>query len=254
MYSERELQVQGFSTSTIESLRNYVYALQDPENGEIFYIGEGEGNRVFQHGREFENSDRETEKLNRIKKIRDRGQTEHAFIIRHGMERETAFVVEAALIDLATIQQPQPVVLRLTNIQGGHHSNEFGVKTAVEIEMENTVEELATDLPVILININNQYKSGMNESEKDELKLYEITRKAWVVGLRRNKAKYAVAVFRGVTRAAYRIDHWEKMETKRWGFVGVLAEEDVAATLVNKSAKDYFKKGSANPIKYVNCD
>ena len=35
--------------SNPEEIGSYVYALVDPNNKEIFYIGKGKENRVFQH-------------------------------------------------------------------------------------------------------------------------------------------------------------------------------------------------------------
>jgi hypothetical protein len=38
-----------FSAATSEALRHYVYMLTDPSDGRIFYVGEGQGQRVFRH-------------------------------------------------------------------------------------------------------------------------------------------------------------------------------------------------------------
>jgi len=38
-----------FSQKSIEKLKYYVYALKDPSNSEVFYIGKGKDNRIFDH-------------------------------------------------------------------------------------------------------------------------------------------------------------------------------------------------------------
>jgi hypothetical protein len=55
------------------SLNFYVYRLIDPRNGETFYVGKGRGNRVFDHARAEPDNPEETDKLNRIRAIRNSG-------------------------------------------------------------------------------------------------------------------------------------------------------------------------------------
>ena len=64
----------GFSEFVAGRLRHYVYRLIDPRNGTTFYVGRGQGNRVFSHaaGQEppTDVEDRETLKFSRIWSIR----------------------------------------------------------------------------------------------------------------------------------------------------------------------------------------
>jgi len=92
---------ESFPEEVARELKTYVYRLIDPRNGETFYVGKGRGNRVFSHihmeaGLE---DDEKDPKLERIRSIRLSGFEVAHVIHRHGMGEETAFEVEAALID-----------------------------------------------------------------------------------------------------------------------------------------------------------
>jgi len=233
-----------FSQSVIEKLGFYVYALQHPDTGETFYIGKGKDNRVFQHSKGEIQLDAENEKLNIIQAIKDKGMTPRHLIIRHGLSEEVAFEVEAALIDFVGRES-------LSNIQGGHYSGDFGIKTVQEVSAMYQADELSTDLPLLLININRRYRRDMSMSE-----IYDATRKYWVIGKRRIHAKYAVATYRGLTREVFRIDEWYDKSISgkvRWGFRGELATDEVREALSYKTVNSYISKGAANPIRYVNC-
>jgi len=41
----------SFSNKTLEEIGSYVYALFDPIKHEVFYIGKGKQNRVFNHAK-----------------------------------------------------------------------------------------------------------------------------------------------------------------------------------------------------------
>lgn len=64
-----------FTQKVIEELQSYVYALVDPRNDHIFYIGKGKGNRVFQHAENAlqENIDGHNLKLETIRSIHQDG-------------------------------------------------------------------------------------------------------------------------------------------------------------------------------------
>ena len=46
----------GFSDKVKQKLGYYVYALADPRDNKIFYIGKGINNRIFQHEEKLDNS------------------------------------------------------------------------------------------------------------------------------------------------------------------------------------------------------
>jgi len=88
-----------FSQAVIDKIGYYVYLLRDPRNGQIFYVGKGNGNRVFAHVNAAINNSKETDKLERIRKIRESGREVHYDILRHGLTEKEAFEVEATMID-----------------------------------------------------------------------------------------------------------------------------------------------------------
>ena len=112
--------------------------------------------------------------------------------------------------------------------------------------------------PTVLIKINQLYRHGMSGVE-----LYEVTRGVWKMSKRRNKTRYAFAVFHGIVLEVYKIRSWHIGGTtryytrpfddvnvpERWEFVGEVAEDAMRRRYVNKSVKTK----NQYPINYVNC-
>jgi hypothetical protein len=89
----------SFPPEVAQRLKTYVYRLIDPRNGETFYVGKGQGNRVFAHIREQVGDDDPNLKLKRIRDIRLAGFEVAHVIHRHGLDDRTAYEAEAALMD-----------------------------------------------------------------------------------------------------------------------------------------------------------
>lgn len=239
--------IESFTTEVATKLKTYVYRLIDPRNGETFYVGKGQGNRVFSHIRAEQKleGDEIDNKLRKIREIRLAGFDVAHVIHRHGMDEKTAYEVEAALIDAYP---------GLTNIVGGTDNNDYGVMHAKEIIDRYASEPAIFRHNVMLINVN---KSATENS------LYNAVRFAWKVDKSKaEKAEVILATLKGLIVGAFIAEKWlEATEANfpglgdvpgRYGFIGHVAPPEIGSLYVNKRVPDkYRKRGAANPIKYI---
>lgn len=238
-------QIIEFPKSVTEKLGYYVYILIDPKTNKVFYVGKGTGNRIFAHINGAISSPLESDKLDKIRSIHAKGLQVKYSIIRHGLTEKEAFEVEASLIDFIGLAG-------LTNIKGGHHSDYRGRMGIREAISQYNAPKIRIIEPVILVTVNRLFRREMNDDE-----LYEITRGNWVVGERRNKAKFAFCVCNGIVRQVYEIQKWFPIKARsqdaktqdRWRFTGVVAQD--LQHYVGGNVEKYI--GAQNPIKYVNC-
>ncbi len=88
-----------FDEITEQKLKYYVYALVNPKTNAPFYIGKGNGNRVFMHKEDAIKGDSKTLKLDIIREIKSEGLEVGHLILRHGLTEKESFEIEASLID-----------------------------------------------------------------------------------------------------------------------------------------------------------
>ncbi|MGL5814307.1 MAG: LEM-3-like GIY-YIG domain-containing protein [Aeromonas sp.] len=234
----------GFPKGVAEKLKTYVYRLIDPRNGETFYVGKGVGDRVFAHIREEGDSEDPSNKLKRIREIHLAGLEVGHVIHRHGMDDNTAFEVEAALIEAYP---------GLTNIAGGMGNGEFGVMHATEIIRRYAAKPAVIKHKALLITIN---RSAAEHS------IYEATRYAWKLSrVKVEEAELVLATIQGMIVGAFVPEQWlpatpehfpgREPMTGRLGFFGHEAPENIRSQYVGRSVpKAFQKKGAANPVKY----
>jgi len=235
--------VNAFPPGVVEKLKTYVYRLIDPRNGETFYVGKGQDNRVFAHIREQVEEDDPNNKLKRIRDIHLAGFDVAHVIHRHGMDEKTALEVEAALIDAYP---------GLTNIAGGFGSD-YGAMHAKEIIQRYAAEPAVFQHKAMLISVN---RSAAGTS------LYEATRYAWKVSpLKAQQAEVILSTLQGLIVGAFIARAWLPATSEnfpgredvpgRVGFVGEEAPSEIRNLYIGKRVPDeYRKRGSANPIKY----
>jgi hypothetical protein len=241
-----------FSNKAIEGLGYYVYLYIDPRDGTPFYIGKGKGSRCFAHL----GDNGETEKADRIRSIRAEGYEPRIDILKYGLTEAEALLVESTAIDLIDVR-------KLTNCMRGHGSRTTPRGSVDEIAGRLDVNEIEIGHPSLLIVINKLYRHDMSVHE-----LYDATRSAWKLGPRREKVRYAMAVYQGIVREVYEIGAWleagRSMRLRdadgrspdrgsRWEFAGNVAEESIRRRYLNKSVAHYFSKGAQNPIQYAGC-
>jgi hypothetical protein len=159
----------------------------------------------------------------------------------------------------------------LTNLAPGWRSIQLGRMSLEQLIFYYAAKPVDIDDPVLLIRINRLYRHGMSAEE-----LYDATRSCWKLSRRREKAKYAFAVFEGVVREVYEIESWhpglstpdhsgvhghreaaraatDHGSPARWEFVGKIAPEAVRLRYRGGSVSRYFPKGAQSPVRYVNC-
>ena len=252
----------NFPDEVIKQLKFYVYRLIDPRNGETFYVGKGQGNRIFAHAKgEFIDSDspdlEEREdavdlNLQRIKEILAVGLEVGHVVHRHGIERsDVAYEVEAALIDAYP---------GLTSRVEGHGSGDYGSRHVEEIIAYSTAEPFEVKDPLILVSISKSYYSRND--------VYDAVRSAWKINVSRaGSYKLVLGHVRGLVVGAYRPEKW--LEATRENFPGLLAEDEPGGRgfvgkpaetaiwnyYVNKRVPERYRRlGSRAPVRYCDPD
>ncbi|MBT4187269.1 MAG: hypothetical protein HOE14_08670 [Gemmatimonadales bacterium] len=239
----------------------YVYALVDPRDDAVFYVGKGTGQRLLSHGREAllrADSGPRSDKVARIREIRCSGHEPRIDIVRHGIEEAEAFLIEAALIDCLD---------DLSNAVAGHDTDQGrsqlaelaarygaqpvdpGAPPVVLIRLGTWRDEVIEIEPGV-VRIGNGYKEGITPDE-----LADATRAWWRISpsrIRREGIRHAVAVHEGVTRGVVAIGDWIQREDGRRAFAATpLTEGTIFEEWVGTLGRRVeFSSGSQNPISY----
>ena len=183
-----------FSSEIIKKMKRYVYLLSDPDNGEIFYVGKGKGNRVFSHLKDSSEND----KVKKIKEIRSRGKEPKIEFLVHGVQDEiTIRKIEAAIIDLISKN-------KLTNKISGYGSTDFGRMDLSQITAKYSSKTAEITENVMLIKLSDTFRYNM-----DPMDLYDYTRGIWIISKkRRENVSYVFAVYDGIIQETYKVLNW----------------------------------------------
>lgn len=252
--------IRSFRPGVAEKLGYYVYRLVDPReeigNGvsRTFYIGKGQGDRVFSHLWDAEAAlerppEERSKKEQRIIDIWNSKRDVAIVIHRHGMSEKEAFLVEAALIDMHPEVETDSEYR--TNKQRGHHANALGMKTVDEINHQYAAQEAELLEPIALIKINRrwaEYTTAKGVAPQSNA-IYEMTRGWWKVNPDNHpKVKRAAAVAFGLIREVFDIDDWTPRDANdRCAFNGRPSDD---RSLVGKYVGHIFPTGAQTPVRW----
>jgi uncharacterized protein len=257
-----------FQEEAKSQLGHYVYMLLKPgeQHSMPFYVGKGQGDRVFDHLRcalKPENGtavDETSVKYEVIRSLQKEGREVEHVIVRHGLATaEEALTVESAIIDVLSHCGHD-----LTNLMKGYKSLEKGLMTVDEINRLYNAP-LLKSLPddCVIININRQYKRGATPKD-----IYEATRKTWRIAESKLLGpngeilrKYVLSEYRGLIVEVFEVTRWRRYprpyqaSTKKagesymgFGFEGEVAPEEIRQKYINTSVSWAKKQGAAQPV------
>ena len=248
----------SFKQSVIEGLKCYVYALVDPRDNRIFYVGKGTGNRVYQHAQAALTDDSKNLKLSTIREIKGLGLDVKYYIIRHNLSEQEAYLVESSIIDLLTYPAFNKENI-LTNIVSGHHQWNEGIKTDEEINILYDcpkIEPIPGDR-LLLVSLNKSYKQSKATGVYRRANDYESARKYWKLSRdKADKVTYILGIYRGIVRIVIEVkgkslcsvaDDGTVFKKPRFAFVGDIVTD---SPYLNTDVTDY-PFGSGGAITYI---
>ncbi|HEY5366559.1 MAG TPA: hypothetical protein VIL19_08790 [Casimicrobiaceae bacterium] len=255
----------AFDDAACTKLGYYVYALFDPRESSAvpFYIGKGQNNRVFEHARgnvpDWNESDEEailSPKLELIDRIQKANHKVDHRIIRHDLTENEALRVEASLIDLVNLMQPNTL---LNAISGQGVAQ--GIISTDDLLLELNAKPLQTNDILLIVKIERQWgellKKYGTAAKIPRGELYKAVRGDWRVSeARANEVAAVLAVARGIVRAVFVNEPWRLApnpnETHRKRMQGTgTADASRFDLLLHTSVTHFFTTGSQNPIKYI---
>jgi len=191
---------------TVKALGIYVYALRDPRNGEVFYIGKGKGERILQHVAEAGKDPKsEKAKLKRIQDIEASGKTVEHLFLRTGIRTDDeAFAIEQAVIDgFLANRATSSGSSMLTNLVSGHEHQELGLASLeTALARHGKAKTPSISRSVLVLKLNRRWEPDMNAEA-----LLKVARGVWGVGREiREQADLALVISFGIIRGVYEID------------------------------------------------
>ena len=255
--------IDHFPPNVLDHLGWYVYRLVDPRTEKTFYVGKGQGNRIFDHTKGLlkrQDDDILSLKLDTIRSIQNSGEKVQHIVHRHGIDdQKTAYMVEAVLIDA----YPD-----LANLAGGHGNTQLGCRSAEDIKELYAIEGAVFNHNAILIDISRSF----NRKKPTREDLYEAVRLMWVLNKDNAEKHELVLPHRGgVILGVFRPTRWMPVTVEnfplhremiekhrltgkpdRLGFEGhEETDQRVIKLYERKRVPDRYRSAPQQPCRYV---
>jgi hypothetical protein len=191
-----------------ERLGYYVYALRNPIDKKVFYVGKGVGSRVLAHANGVIDAEDvpETMKIQTIKSIHEAGESVESFIIQHGLASDNhAFQTESAVYGVLKLLEEQPGhnLFSLTNIIQPPTFEDQGLMSVNDVLAlyGEPADGMLIPHNSIFVKPAQLWRKGMPSEE-----LWEYTRGWWKMSETRIRdVRYVFSVPNFVIRAVWEV-------------------------------------------------
>jgi hypothetical protein len=232
----------SFAPGVATKLQTYVYLLIDPRTGRPFFVGRGRGDRCFRHVREARSNSgaKAGDKypmLDRIRAIEEQGRTVRIDVLRYGLSREEALMVEASVSDAL-----------------GLGPTELGGQRRPAVEVSSRLAKRVKFKRAHQVVICRVGPIGVDPD-------YQTARHGWRIGQRWTdptsvrSPKWAVLVVGDLVTGVHRIEGWVPSDGRgpgRHSFTGP-PDKELEKRYVGKSVAPYLGTASQSPVTYVWC-
>lgn len=240
----------SFSAIEQKVLGNYVYCLRDPRDKKIFYVGQGTGNRVFDHFKDAEaclkNNYPLEARLMRILEIWCVEEDVEWRILASKLGQlpgpvPLIDVVESAILDALTeCQNGSPL-----NIISGKHSSALSPEDLRIIDA-TPINPVNAHSAVFLFPIQNALANGSNP--------YDSTRMFWsVIDKYRNIPNaVAVGIKSSISFGSFKIQKWLDGDNQKQFFEGIEYPDMLnknCAKIISAS-KGYWQRGNYLVVEF----